>query len=123
MKVFCGRRNTGEAGPGEVFKNGKPFTADRSLKIQNKSPTGFQWGYGGSGPAQLALALLLDVVGRKAAEFWFQDFKRQIVIRWTDAWVITDEDIRQWYEMARKETGRDESELDAVADSPATGAG
>lgn len=26
----------------------------------NHSPTGFSWGYGGSGPAQLAFAVLLD---------------------------------------------------------------
>ena len=26
----------------------------------NHSPTGFEWGYGGSGPAQLALAILAD---------------------------------------------------------------
>jgi hypothetical protein len=27
------------------------------------SPTGFEWGYGGSGPADLALALAADVIG------------------------------------------------------------
>jgi Family of unknown function (DUF6166) len=31
-----------------------------SLKLWNHSPSGFNWGYGGSGPAQTALALLLD---------------------------------------------------------------
>src|SRR5262245_22144387 len=30
------------------------------LELRNHSPTGFEWGYGGSGPAQLALALLVD---------------------------------------------------------------
>jgi hypothetical protein len=29
----------------------------------NHSPTGFEWGYGGSGPAQLALAILADALG------------------------------------------------------------
>jgi hypothetical protein len=28
--------------------------------LYNHSPTGFAWGYGGSGPAQLALAILAD---------------------------------------------------------------
>ena len=28
--------------------------------LWNHSPTAFQWGYGGSGPAQLALAILAD---------------------------------------------------------------
>lgn len=30
------------------------------LDLVNHSPTGFSWGYGGSGPAQLALAILAD---------------------------------------------------------------
>lgn len=30
------------------------------LDLRNHSPTGFAWGYNGSGPAQLALALLAD---------------------------------------------------------------
>jgi hypothetical protein len=30
------------------------------LDLWNHSPTGFEWGYGGSGPAQLALAILAD---------------------------------------------------------------
>lgn len=28
--------------------------------LWNHSPSGFEWGYGGSGPAQLALAILAD---------------------------------------------------------------
>ena len=28
------------------------------LDLVNHSPTGFEWGYGGSGPAQLAVAML-----------------------------------------------------------------
>lgn len=114
MKVFCGIKESKVAGPGEVYKNGKVFSPARSLKVANKSPDGFQWGYEGSGPAQLALALLLDVMGKKAALFWYQDFKRQVVGRWGDSWAITCEEIRNWYETAKKETGRDESELDAV---------
>ncbi|GAI22752.1 unnamed protein product, partial [marine sediment metagenome] len=34
---------------------------DASQKICDHSPDGFNWGYAGSGPAQLALAILLDV--------------------------------------------------------------
>jgi hypothetical protein len=32
------------------------------LDLANHSPTGFEWGYGGSGPAQLALALCAHVL-------------------------------------------------------------
>ena len=39
-------------------------TIDRALNpcldVRNHSPTGFAWGYEGSGPAQLALAILID---------------------------------------------------------------
>lgn len=31
---------------------------DLRLELRNHSPTGFDWGYCGSGPAQLALAIL-----------------------------------------------------------------
>jgi len=31
--------------------------------LVDHSPDGFEWGYGGSGPAQLALALLADALG------------------------------------------------------------
>jgi hypothetical protein len=33
---------------------------DPRLDLANKSPSGFAWGYSGSGPAQLALAILAD---------------------------------------------------------------
>lgn len=33
---------------------------DLRLDLHNHSPTGFEWGYPGSGPAQLALAILAD---------------------------------------------------------------
>lgn len=45
---------------GDVEVDGKLLTPRRSLEVFNHSPDGFGWGYGGSGPAQLALALLLE---------------------------------------------------------------
>lgn len=46
------------------------------LDLRNHSPTGFCWGYGGSGPAQLALALLADALHNNArAERLHQYFK------------------------------------------------
>jgi Family of unknown function (DUF6166) len=48
--------------------------------LWNHSPTGFEWGYGGSGPAQLALAILADHLGndQEALEF-YQRFKWAVV--------------------------------------------
>ena len=48
--------------------------------IKNHSPTGFCWGYGGSGPAQLALALLCDATGDvKLAERYYMRFKDLVI--------------------------------------------
>jgi hypothetical protein len=64
------------------------------LEIRNHSPTGFEWGYGGSGPAQLALALLVDALGdRELAEAHYQDFKRAVVSGWANSWTVTAKQI------------------------------
>jgi hypothetical protein len=55
------------------------LTPKRSLEIRNHSPT-FEFGYHGSGPAQLALAILLDFTDDKQiAEAFYQDFKREFI--------------------------------------------
>ncbi len=54
----------------------------RRLDLRNHSPDGFSWGYEGSGPAQLALALLAHVTGddrRSLASY--QQFKRRVIGR------------------------------------------
>jgi hypothetical protein len=62
--------------------DGKLLTPDRSLKVRNHSPTGFNWGYGGSGPAQLALAILLEKAPLDVAKANYQDFKFEYVAKW-----------------------------------------
>ncbi|VVB51639.1 Uncharacterised protein [uncultured archaeon] len=50
------------------------------LQIVNHSPTGFCWGYGGSGPAQLAFAILYDYLrDKERALSLYQDFKFKII--------------------------------------------
>lgn len=52
----------------------------QSQRVMNHSPDGFEWGYGGSGPAQLALAILLTAgVGALEAVTLHQDFKRAVI--------------------------------------------
>lgn len=71
------------------------------LDVRNHSPTGFAWGYGGSGPAQLALALLMDALGdQDMALTHYQEFKRDHVARWNSTWSITAEDI-QFYVLSK----------------------
>lgn len=59
----------------EVHLNGKPLHPGRSQKVRNHSPTGFNWGYGGSGPAQLALAICLELFDKATAQRIYQTVK------------------------------------------------
>jgi len=65
----------GEFYTGKVYINGRLLRPDDSLKIRNHSPDGFKWGYGGSGPAQFALALMLLYVDVETAQRYYQDLK------------------------------------------------
>jgi hypothetical protein len=66
------------------------------LDLRQHSPGGFEWGYGGSGPAQLSLAILADYLGsdREAIEY-YQDFKFAIIgaLPSEKNWVLTEQDI------------------------------
>jgi hypothetical protein len=52
-----------------------------SLRVRNHSPTGFEYGYGGSGPAQLALAILLHEYDQVTAVRYYQHFKWRAIAR------------------------------------------
>lgn len=62
----------GEAKTRRVWLDGKELLPDESQAYRNHSPDGFAWGYGGSGPSQLALAVMLEVKGEA---FGYQEFK------------------------------------------------
>lgn len=69
---------------------------DASLKLRNHSPTGFNWGYAGSGPAQLALAILLDYFGNPdMALAHYQRFKETHIatLPVDEEWEINSQDI------------------------------
>ena len=55
--------------------NGKELTPQKSQQVSNHSPDGFNHGYGGSGPAQLALAICLELFNQTAAVRLYQQFK------------------------------------------------
>lgn len=74
-----------------------PLHPSRSQELVNHSPSGFNWGYLGNGPAQLALALLLDVTRDEELSLrHYQDFKFMIVANWGDDWVVTRGAIVEW---------------------------
>lgn len=69
-----------------------------SLEIVKHSPTGFEWGYAGSGPSQLALAILLDCVGIDHATRLYLPFKFDFIVRLprNEEWAISETTIKLW---------------------------
>lgn len=63
----------------EVQIDGKNLSPTKSQKVYNHSPDGFNWSYCGSGPSQLALAILLEYFPKEVALQWYQEFKREVI--------------------------------------------
>jgi hypothetical protein len=90
MKTYKGRR---EGHAALVTVNRHPLNP--RLDLWNHSPSGFEWGYGGSGPAQLALALLADHLGNDdEALKLYHDFKRTVANLPSHGWTLTSEQIQ-----------------------------
>jgi len=73
-------------------------TANVPHVIKRHSPTGYEWGYEGSGPAELALNILYAVTGDEAvAARYYQEFKRQFIARVPQpGGVIKRAEILEW---------------------------
>jgi hypothetical protein len=73
------------------------ITPARSQRLWNHSD-GFEYGYGGSGPAQLALAILLDFLNDKErAVKLHQRFKFHFIGRIGDpGGTVTEREIAEW---------------------------
>jgi hypothetical protein len=100
MKVYEGRRRDGPGSTLVVVLGDSPNGRKLNPRwdIRNHSPNGFEWGYGGSGPAQLALAILCDLIGEDQAtrNGLYQTFKFKVIAGLkTDSWVLTEEEIQQ----------------------------
>jgi Family of unknown function (DUF6166) len=90
MKRYAGTRSGSAV---DVTVDGRPLNP--RFDLWNHSPSGFEWGYGGSGPAQLALALLADCLGDDAALQVYQHYKRTVIASLPyRGWVLTSKEIR-----------------------------
>ena len=98
MKIYKGKR----VGPPEGLPLEEPN--DVIVTVNDKhlehhiyhSPTGFSWGYGGSGPADLARSILWDFFGTEPMSNMYQDFKWKFIAGWGDEWEIDFDDIKKW---------------------------
>jgi hypothetical protein len=101
IPVYRGLVTPGEMG-WSVSIEGHPL--DPRNDLFNHSPNGFAWGYAGSGPAQLALALLADYYRRRGmpdrtadqlAVKHHQFFKSAVIVHLErdEPWALTLADI------------------------------
>ncbi len=106
----------------QVWIGGREVRPERSLRVRNHSPDGFSWGDGGSGSAQLALALLLEITTEEMALLWYEDVRSHIVAPLAqDDFVIDAQEIvdcivnevkAEFVSEARSPGGRSEVEED-----------
>lgn len=94
-KVYRGRRL-----PGDTVVTVE--TNDDSYELPHHvhhSPDGFEWGYGGSGPAELAKDILWDFLGEQPSPQLYQQFKWDLIAPvQSDTLVIRDTDVSAWLE-------------------------
>jgi|GEM_PF-2002021 len=73
--------------------------------VVRHSPTGIEWGYAGSGPADLALSILARVAGMDTAERHYHPFLHEVVARLPEAGgLVRADDVRAW--LAAQDTPR-----------------
>jgi|GEM_PF-1626876 len=74
---------------------------DCRYDLLSASPAGFEWNYGGSGPAQLAIALLAHAFNDHFATTHYQRFKRDVVAELPeDGWTLTKIEIERLADVA-----------------------
>jgi hypothetical protein len=92
MELTCLSRET-------VYLNGKQLDIKKSLKVHAHSPTGFMWGYGGSGPAQLALAVMMEMKPEHDlySSPHYQKFKKDVISRLPQKPCALEMDFEAWF--------------------------
>jgi hypothetical protein len=97
MKVYTGHRLS----PGHVtvwvINDQDPQDTHALKHNPYHSPDGFEWGYGGSGPAELAKDLLWDFEDRMPGASLYQAFKQRFIAPITeDDWAINGDEVERF---------------------------
>ena len=114
VRTAAGVRLTDEA---IVGRPRQAITPEASLKLRNHSPTGFEFGYLGSGPSQAALAILLHYHSARrrhrateAALAAYQEFKAQFLGSAAGELLqITDEEITAFVNVHEHRRAREQA--------------
>lgn len=98
MKVFRGRKSVVGCIVELTDENyTTQLSLEKSLQVVDHAPDGFQWGYNGSGPAQLAAAILYEVTNNtELARQFYQFFKHDQVAQWQDTFEINEHQVLAW---------------------------
>ena len=79
------------------------LSPEDSWVVNKHSPDGFEWGYRGSGPAQLALALLLEHYRNGVPEKYYQEVKSILIGALPeDGWSMDETEIRDTVEEVKE---------------------
>lgn len=96
--VYRGRRDPAAPVGDEytVTVNGDECLPKR-YDLLSASPSGFSWGFSGSGPSQLSLAILSHAYNDEFACKHYQRFKREVVANQPeDRWTLRTSDLDAW---------------------------
>lgn len=94
----------------EVRVQGQPIGTPLKHEMRH-SPTGFEWGYGGSGPADTARSILADHLGYVPTPAVYQRFKALAIQDLSqepeDAWTLTSQEIELCLSAIKADLGVD----------------
>lgn len=96
---YLGHRPDGAHAEVLRLRGGDTEALDPRLDIIDHSPTGVEWGYRGSGPAQLALAILADYYDEDTAKRLYRAFMREVVAHFEEVgFSLRGEYVEEWVE-------------------------
>jgi hypothetical protein len=95
MKIYKGIRQGNRAA---VYVDGVALDPAPSQQLYNHSPDAFEWGYRGSGPHQLGLAILLDCFGDgEQALRHYRPFVTEFIASFSyEGFILLETQIHSW---------------------------
>lgn len=111
MKVYKGYRDNNGTAHVDVLDLIETGVITSSLNhVVRHSPTGFEWGYHGSGPSELARCILLDMgYPEQKVDMVYQEFKRWRIAEYDQqqGWELHADSIKIWWEAKHYGLGND----------------
>jgi Family of unknown function (DUF6166) len=98
MKTYRGWRRADGTAFVRIATNGELWRLSLRLDLCSHSPSGFEWGHTGSGPAQLALAILADALRHDPSAIGLhQPFKFEVIaaLPREEPWHMTTDEVLQ----------------------------